>query len=90
MDSIRSKKGQTALEYLLIIVVAFIIIVSVFIFTQNTVSDVQEGPTGAAVNDLLSPRKCGNGQLDGSEECEIDTDCLSGFICSKACKCEAP
>lgn len=33
-----------------------------------------------------APEVCGDGTKDPSEECEADTDCQSGFVCS-SCKC---
>ncbi len=50
-----SKRGQTALEYLMIIVVSLVLVVAVMIFTQGTTDDLKESQT-ENVNTFLDPR----------------------------------
>jgi len=46
---------------------------------SNGVGDACENPS----------QTCGNGILEGSEECEADTDCTTGSTCNE-CKCFSP
>ena len=79
-----AKKGQTALEYLLIIVVAIIVVVAIFLWTSST----QKG-VAAKGNERLDTffnltaggtggLDCGDGVIAGGEDCEIGLDGIPG------------
>jgi len=87
------KKGQTALEYLLIIVVAIIVVVAIFLWVhstqQVTASEANERLASFfdAVSMPSSGSSCGSGVVDPGEDCDPpggdSTYCPNpGMVCS--------
>jgi uncharacterized protein (UPF0333 family) len=79
MDPIFSKKGQTALEYLLIVVVAIIVVVAVMVWmnstTTTTTTTAGEAVSGVVCYGFTTQAQC-NAQ---TTTCNW-TDCRPGGI----------
>lgn len=83
-------KGQTALEYLLIVVVAIIVVVAVMVFMQNTVGNVIDSTNGTVDRLLCNSKSCGT-----SEVCQMNNAkcggpgacCVSG-MCRTVDECQ--
>lgn len=54
------------------------------------VCDAEPSLCGPTPPTTLPPTGCGNGTIESGEECEADTDCTSGDICTDACACVDP
>ena len=73
---LRNIKGQTALEYLLLIVVALVLIVGIMMWMQAA-GDVNRGTATNRTNDILCDIK----------ECSSDADCAGVPPCGPSATC---
>jgi len=75
MDS----KGQTALEYLLILMIALGVIVAIMVWMQSTQSEIG-GQTGERVDDIACALKdcTTDAQCDGVSPCRAGSTCNAG------------
>ncbi len=81
-------KGQTALEYLLLVVVSIMVVVSVMVWMQSTSSEVRDTTSEQADSILCSLKICAI-----SPECESYTVCGgigAGATCGPLGKCQMP
>ncbi len=82
MDS----KGQTALEYLLILVIALAVIVAIMVWMQATGSEIG-GQTGERVDDIA----CALKDCTADAQCDNVPPCRDGSTCNPGThKCQKP
>jgi uncharacterized protein (UPF0333 family) len=79
MDPIFNKKGQTALEYLLIVVVAIIVVVAVMVFMQGMTDD-----TTSRANESGADVLCGT--YTNEDDCDAAPGNCEWDSARKVCK----
>lgn len=81
------RKGQTALEYLLIVVVATVVVVATMVFMQSSSKTAQETGT-CNINSLLCAARVCTSDADCNGSVAL-SDCGSGGTCSSNGRCKA-
>lgn len=71
------RKGQTALEYLLILVVALSVVVTIMVWMQASQSAISQTTTNNTMGISCSLQSCN----DDTDCSEANSDCPFGAIC---------
>ena len=69
-----SRKGQTALEYMLIIVISIIVVMMVVLFLQQMAVDIDKSANGSTSNTFCGLKNC-TVASDCFDACGEDVEC---------------